>query len=255
MDEDALVQLDIDQARLVQAMAERIYPSDELGPGAAELGVVYFIDRQLAGLSNGWGEGANWYMEPPFVNQFEGATLNQGWQSNLVPQEAYEFALGWIEEYASNEFGGSFIDLSTEQQDELLTALENDDPDNFRSVKPSEFFTLFRTNVLEGVYCDPTYGGNRNMAGWRMKRFPGSPGALGSYRELIGREGFIRIPPRSVEDDVESTGIETGSSSSNSANSSESATHSHGHSHGPRYELEGEQKDEAQGDSEEDTDA
>ncbi|WP_049970719.1 gluconate 2-dehydrogenase subunit 3 family protein [Haladaptatus cibarius] len=252
VDEDALVQLDINQARLVQAMAERIYPSDEFGPGAVETGVVYFIDRQLAGA---WGQGENWYMEPPFVNQFEDAIPNQGWQSNLTPVETYEFALEWTEEYANNEFGGSFLDLSTDQQDELLTALENDEPNNFRSVKPSEFFTLFRTNVLEGVYCDPTYGGNRNMAGWRMKRFPGSPGALGSYKELIGRKGFIRIPPQGVEDDVESTGIETGTGSSESSNSSESTAHSHG----PRYEMESEQDDaqenDAHGNSEGDTDA
>ncbi len=245
VNEDALVQFDIDQARLVQAMAARIFPSDEFGPGAVELGVVYFIDRQLAGLSNGWGEGANWYMEPPFVNRFEGATPNQGWQSNLVPKEVYEFALEWIEEYTGEQYGSGFLDLSTEQQDKVLTALENDEVETFQSVKPSEFFTLFHTNVLEGVYCDPTYGGNRGMQGWRMKRFPGSPGALGSYKQLIGREGFIRIPPRSVEDDVESLGVETGVRSSDSS-SSQGAVHQH--DHGPRYELDGKTED-AEGDT------
>jgi gluconate 2-dehydrogenase gamma chain len=237
VDEEALVQLDIDQARLVQAMAARVFPSDEFGPGAVELGVVYFIDRQLAGLSNGWGEGANWYMKGPFVTRFEGAIPNQGWQSNLVPQEAYEFALEWIEEYTNDRYGSSFVDLSPDQQVEVLTALENDEVDTFRSVKPSEFFTLFRTNVFEGAYCDPVYGGNRGMQGWRMKRFPGSPGALGSYKQLIGRERFIRIPPRSVEDDVESVGVETGAGSSGSSESSQGAVHNH--DHGSRYELKG----------------
>ncbi len=251
MDEEALVHFDIDQARLVQAMAARIFPSDEFGPGAVEAGVVYFIDRQLA---DSWGQGDNWYLESPFVNQFEGAIPNQGWQSNLTPAEAYEFALEWIEGYADEQYGSSFLDLSAKQQDSVLAALENDEVGNFRSIKPSEFFTLFRTNVLEGVYCDPTYGGNRGMVGWRLKRFPGSPGALGSYKQLIGREGFIRIPPRSVKDDVESVGVETGTSSNSS---SQGAVHNH--NHGPRYELEGEKRaeseDEHQQSREDDTDA
>src|ERR1017187_6346912 len=38
-----------DEARVVTAACERIFPSDASGPGATEAGVVIFIDRQLAG--------------------------------------------------------------------------------------------------------------------------------------------------------------------------------------------------------------
>lgn len=227
VDEEGLEFFDITQARLVQAMAARIMPSDEVGPGAVELGVVYFIDEQL---NSEWGVAAEWYMEEPFVNRAAGAVPNQGWQSRLTPQEAYEYALEWIQEYTSEEYGKSFLDLTDEQRDEVLEALQDNEVDTFQSIEPEEFFTLLRTNTLEGMYCDPMYDGNRNMDGWRMKRFPGSPGALGSYRDLIDRGEFIRIPPRDVEDDVESLGVESGAESSDGATSS--------HRHGPRYELD-----------------
>jgi gluconate 2-dehydrogenase gamma chain len=28
-------------------------------------------------------------------------------------------------------------------------------------------------NVMEGMFSDPVYGGNRNKAGWKMIGFPG----------------------------------------------------------------------------------
>ena len=37
------------EARVVEAACDRIFPSDESGPGAKEAAVVIFIDRQLAG--------------------------------------------------------------------------------------------------------------------------------------------------------------------------------------------------------------
>lgn len=236
IDEEGIQFLDIDEARMVQAMAARIMPSDEYGPGAVEAGVVYFIDHQLA---NEWGAGAKWYMEEPFFTRADGALPNQGWQSNLVPQEVYRFGLEWINEYTNDEYGSGFVELSNEQQDEVLAALEDNEVETFQSIESEEFFSLFRQNVLEGMYCDPMYEGNREMVGWKLKRFPGSPGALGSYKELIDRGEFIRIPPRSVEDDVEAVGVETGADSG-SGEDGESVS---SHDHGSRYELEGDGDD------------
>src|SRR5438445_13671069 len=36
------------EARVVSAACDRIFPTDESGPGAKEAGVVIYIDRQLA---------------------------------------------------------------------------------------------------------------------------------------------------------------------------------------------------------------
>src|SRR5690625_430980 len=48
---------------VLEAATERIFPEDYNGPGAVELGVPYFIDKQLAGQ---WGSNTKAYMRDPF---------------------------------------------------------------------------------------------------------------------------------------------------------------------------------------------
>ena len=44
------------------------------------------------------------------------------------------------------------------------------------------FFTMFYENVMEGLFADPIYGGNKDKAGWKMIGFPG---ALAVNRENV----------------------------------------------------------------------
>ena len=44
------------------------------------------------------------------------------------------------------------------------------------------FWTTVYQTVMEGMFSDPIYGGNRNKAGWRMIGFPG---AIAVHRENI----------------------------------------------------------------------
>ena len=221
----------IEQARLVHALTARIYPSDENGPGAPEAGVVYFIDRQM---DSAWGHGERWYMQGPFAGKnptepFEsdpeeaeedvvpwGDTTpaqTQGWQYPLTPNEAYDQGIAAIREYVEAEYDGAkFRELDESQQDDVVAALEDDDVDTFEDLDldPSGFFLLVRQNTLEGMFSDPAYGGNREMVGWRLKGFPGTPGALGSYREQIDQGEYIELEEgdyRKLADDVESLGI------------------------------------------------
>jgi hypothetical protein len=39
--------------------------------------------------------------------------------------------------------------------------------------KPQDFFTMLRTDTIEGMFSDPIYGGNRNMVGWALINYPG----------------------------------------------------------------------------------
>src|SRR5690625_49003 len=48
---------------ILQAATERIFPKDNNGPGAIELAVPYYIDKQLNGT---WGRNAFDYMDGPF---------------------------------------------------------------------------------------------------------------------------------------------------------------------------------------------
>ncbi|TYL36131.1 hypothetical protein CV102_24170 [Natronococcus pandeyae] len=63
IEEQGLQFFSLEQGQIVQDMANRIYPSDDNGPGAPEAGVVYFIDRQM---NQDWGQGERWYLEGPF---------------------------------------------------------------------------------------------------------------------------------------------------------------------------------------------
>jgi gluconate 2-dehydrogenase gamma chain len=45
-------------------MAETIWPTDDLGPGAREGGVAHYIDGQLSG---SWGQGHRFHLNGPFL--------------------------------------------------------------------------------------------------------------------------------------------------------------------------------------------
>lgn len=137
----------------------------------------------------------------------------QGWQSPLTPNEVYDQAIPAIEDYTRAEFdANSFVELSDARQDQVVLALQNDEVGTFQdlAIDASGFFSLLRENTLEGMFSDPMYGGNREMIGWRLKGFPGTPGALGSYRDVIQQEEFIELEPgdyRKLADDVAALGL------------------------------------------------
>ncbi|MEK4230027.1 gluconate 2-dehydrogenase subunit 3 family protein [Solibacillus sp. FSL H8-0538] len=166
---------------------ERIFPEDDLGPGAIGLDVPYFIDHQLAGQ---YGSNSKEYMQGPFA---EGAPT-QGYQSRLTRAEIFKQGIQKIEAEAQSRFKKGFNDLEGAQMDEILTAFQKDEV-KMTGVTSSFFFTLLRAATLEGAYSDPMYGGNRNMEGWRMKGFPGHQMA---YITQIEDAKFKKIEPNSL---------------------------------------------------------
>src|SRR6185503_19946361 len=48
-------------------------------------------------------------------------------------------------------------------------------------------FAVIREHAIEGYFCDPVYGGNRNAAGWRLVGFPG---AQWEYTEEQMKAGY-----------------------------------------------------------------
>src|SRR5690625_5379436 len=84
-----------------------------MGPGAIELGVPYYIDRQLAGA---WGVNANEYMSGPF---FEGE-VNQGYQTRMKRNELFMAGIQAIKETSDKKYEENFYDLEEEKQDEIL---------------------------------------------------------------------------------------------------------------------------------------
>jgi len=166
---------------------ERIFPEDDIGPGAIGLGVPYFIDNQLAGA---YGMNAKEYMQGPFA---DGATT-QGYQSRLTRGEIFSQGVEKLDEEAKNRFQKGFAELEPEQMDEILTAFQKGEVE-MMAVTSDFFFKLLRQATIEGAYADPIYSGNKNMDGWRMKGFPGHQyGYIGQ----IESEEFQKIEPQSI---------------------------------------------------------
>jgi gluconate 2-dehydrogenase gamma chain len=142
-----LLFFDENEARIVTAAVSRIFPNDDLGPGATEIGVLRYIDRQLA---SAYGRDRYRYVQEPF---FEEALAELGYQGKASPREAYRAALAKL---------SGFNQLSLIAQDEELKKIET-----------TYFFSLLRQHTIEGMFCDPMHGGNAGMLGWQMIGFPG----------------------------------------------------------------------------------
>ena len=128
-----------DEARTLEAIADRIFPATD-SPGAVEAGAVEYIDRALAGDYAG------------FLSE-------------------YRKGLRAIDRYARGKFGGKFVALSDADKDAVLLNCEAGQVSRFK--KSAEFFETVRCHVLEGVFGEPQYGGNRGLVGWRLVGFPG----------------------------------------------------------------------------------
>ncbi|MCL1563282.1 gluconate 2-dehydrogenase subunit 3 family protein [Bombella apis] len=170
---------------------ERIFPQDENGPGAQALGVPRFIDRQM---TTPYGRGDLWYMKAPFVN----GPPELGYQLPYSPQDLYRGAITPINTHCLMLHDAVFAALSPQWQDEVLHALE-DNRLHLNDIPGAAFFEQLRTNTLEGAFSDPAYGGNHNMAGWKMMDFPG---ARADFMDWINQDGAryplgpVGMPPK-----------------------------------------------------------
>lgn len=173
---------------VLEQATERIYPEDQNGPGAIELGVPYFIDRQLAGP---WGMNAKDYRQAPFDGT-EAEAVN----SRLTRGDLFLDGLRKMNELSTKQFDMTFEKLDEDQQIAILQDFEQDKV-KMNGVSSASFFQMFRMSVIEGAYADPLYGGNVNMAGWKMKEFPGP---VPSYANIIEKDEFVLMDPISLTD-------------------------------------------------------
>ena len=178
------------EIRFLEAAVEQLIPTDELGPGARDAGVVVFIDRQLAST---WGVHGRQYRGGPWQE----GTPQQGYQSRFTPQEVYRIAIREIDQHCRAVFGRPFAQLPHDAQLRLLEQLENDEIP-LPSLSSRFFFDLLWRNTEEGYFADPLHGGNRDKVGWKLLGFPGLPS--GDYRHLITSSEPYHAEPVSVLD-------------------------------------------------------
>jgi len=166
-----------DEASAMEAIVDRIIPPDPETPGGKDAGCAVFIDRQLKGP---YGSSEGLYMLGPFTK----GTKEQGPQSPVTPAELYRKGLAGLEKYCkANNGGKTFVQLSADQQDDVLKKIEAGEV-KFDEVDAQGFFDALLKNVPEGFLSDPIHGGNRDMVGWKMIGFPG---IRYDYRDWVHR--------------------------------------------------------------------
>jgi len=162
----------------IQAAIARLIPADELGPGALEADVGFFLDRQLSGA---YGNGGRAYFFGPYGEESE----FQGYQLPLVPRELYRAGIAATDRYCEETYGKPFAQLEPGQQDEVLQGLQGVANDiDLRDVPGATFFGILLRNTKEGFFSDPILGGNKDKVGWKLIGFPG---AAAVYTDVIFR--------------------------------------------------------------------
>lgn len=126
-----------EQRRILEALIDRIIPRDDNGPGALDAGAADYIDRSFV--------------------EFIGAE-----------KDSFAQGLAAMDAFARTSQGASFADLSPEKRDAVLTAVDNGEANQLRA-----FFARARRLTLEGMFCDPHWGGNKNFVGWDLIKYPG----------------------------------------------------------------------------------
>jgi gluconate 2-dehydrogenase gamma chain len=172
----------------INAACARLIPADEHGPGAVELGVPQYIDRQMG---TPWADGGIWYMQGPF---FPGAP-EFGYQSQLTPKQQYRMGIKAIDTLCQERLNMPFAGLTAAQQDDVLKQIEKGSLTS-TELPLSTFFSAFLLrNVMEGYFGDPMYGGNKDMAAWKMI---GYPGVRADYLEWVGQAKPYPYGPVSI---------------------------------------------------------
>jgi gluconate 2-dehydrogenase gamma chain len=178
-----------DEARTVEALADRIIPPDPQWAGGKDSGCAVYLDRQLAGP---YGRNDGHYNRPPFVP----GAKQQGVQSKDGPAEMYRKALAALDQYCRAQHGGkSFAELGDNDKDQLLKDLEGGNA-KLEGADGRVFVDHLIKDIQEGWFADPIYGGNRDMVSWKMIGFPG---ARYNYLDWIDRHNEpYPLPPVSI---------------------------------------------------------
>ena len=178
-----------DEARAIEAIADRIIPADAETPGGKDAGCGVYLDRQLAGP---YGRHEGLYDRPPFMK----GTKEQGHQSAGGFAKMYREGLAALDRACKGAFyGRTFVELPDDNKDQVLQGLESGEF-KLEGADNKEFFEQLLKDIQQGFFADPIYGGNRDMCAWKMIGFPG---ARYNYLDWIDRHNErFPLPPVSI---------------------------------------------------------
>lgn len=125
-----------EEARTVELVCERLLPQHDRDD-AHRIPILPFIDERL---HEGRGDGYRYEVMPP-------------------DGEAYRLGLRGIDDLGRHLFGRPFVELSVEEQEQLLRALHDGKPpgelDAWRRMPAHRFFLLVLQDVVEIYYAHP----------------------------------------------------------------------------------------------------
>jgi gluconate 2-dehydrogenase gamma chain len=126
------------EAALLVEICERIIPRDD-APGATDVGVIHFIDRQLRGRLARY-------------------------------QEFYRRGIESFRQTSLAANGVPFEQLYADKKDAQLRLLESAKAPRagWSDPLPQEFFRLVVEHTMQGFYGPPRHGGNRGYASYKM---------------------------------------------------------------------------------------
>jgi gluconate 2-dehydrogenase gamma chain len=177
------------QRRTIEAAMARIIPTDQ-EPGASEAGAIDFLDRYLSGIDYVYArpDGSGFA-------RLEGKRA-EAWRQRIeIVRQTYLEGIEELNQRGRAEFGDDFADLAPDQQDLVLSLMEQPARDEERAREEEQsiagfappepalqqiaaeidldFFPLLVLHTRQGFLADPIYGGNRDRVGWDVIGFPG----------------------------------------------------------------------------------
>ena len=210
---------DAHQRATVEAAMARMIPTDDT-PGAREARTIDFVDRYLSGIDFIYAKPDGSGFE-----RLEGKRADAWRQRVDIVRERYVAGIEALDRTSRERFDADFVELSEEQQDEVLHALEGPaEQEEEAAVERArmqlygapvevalqqtsaevelDFVPLLALHTRQGFYADPIYGGNHDRVGWEVIGFPG-PDSLAEVHSgrYSTREYFAENPVHPGQED------------------------------------------------------
>jgi gluconate 2-dehydrogenase gamma chain len=151
--------------KTLEALTARVIPTDHQ-PGAREAHCVNFIDKALA-------------------------------NEDAAAVPLYKGGLAALDGIAVARSKKSFADLEATQQDAILRDVDAGTAAEWTLEQlPSPlFFETARQHTIIAFLADPSYGGNRDYAGWKVSGYPGPRHRRGGFTpaQVEGSEPIVPI--------------------------------------------------------------
>ena len=119
-------------------------------------------------------------------------------QSPLTPLEYFRAGIKAANDWTRATHGKPLDGLEPAKIAEALKTMEAGKAE-FASIGSRPFFNALLTMVMEGFFADPMYGGNRNMASWRMIGYPGLPATYADKMDAFRGKRY-EVEPQSIAD-------------------------------------------------------